>query len=135
MKHRKQMRRMSKTTAAQEKECREVREQLRQETGHCEICGHDSTRVKWGQVAWAIHIHEIARGALRQRSLDKRFALLVVCFPCHEELGSRKEWPDARQLAVLKRQRPEDYDLRAFNRLIGRGPNRITEQDVEAYKT
>jgi hypothetical protein len=34
------------------------------------------------------------------------------------------------QLAVLKKRRPADYDLAAYNRLIGLGPNRITEEDV-----
>ena len=127
------MRSRSKKTAAREDECRDFRVAFRKEVGHCEICGHDPTRVKYGQIAWVIHIHEISRGALRLKSLDKRFAILAVCWRCHEELGNRTEWPDARQLAVLRRSRPEDFSLEKFNQLVGRGANRITEEDVEAY--
>lgn len=78
--------------------------------------------------------HEIARGALRQKSLDKLFCLLCVCRRCHEELDSRKKWPEARQLAVLRHARPGDYDLVAYNELVNpRAPQRITETEVDHY--
>jgi len=129
------MRRVSKKTAARIAECRDFRQQLVRETGHCEICKHDPSRVRPGGIVWALHVHEIARGQHRQKALDKRFALLVCCYLCHvERLDSRAEWPEARQLAALKRSRPRDYDLAAYNELVGYGPERITEEEVSAHE-
>ena len=127
------MRRVSKKTAARNAECRDFREQFAAEVDRCEICGHERTRSYPGRIVWALHIHEIARGALRAAALDKRYAILRVCYRCHEALGNRREWPDARQLAALRRSRPKDYDLVAFNALVGRGPERVTEEDVRKW--
>lgn len=127
------MRYQSKKTAARERECHEFRWLFTQEVCRCEACGHDPTNVKPGQIRWRLETHEIARGSLRQKALDKRYAILRVCLPCHDEMGNRREWPDARQLAALRKSRPDDYDLVAFNKLVGRGPNRITQEDVDAY--
>ena len=126
------MRRASKKTAARIAECADFRAQLKREVGHCELCGHDPHWVRPGSIAWALHTHEIARGPNRQKALDKRFALLVLCYRCHmERIHGNEEWPESRQLAVLKRSRPSDYDLAAYNTLVGRGPNRITETEEE----
>jgi len=128
------MRPISPKTAARLADCRDWRKALVREVGRCELCGHDPRRVRPGGIAWALHVHEIARGRNRQKALDKRYAVLVVCWRCHEErLSSRAAWPEARQLAALKRSRPFDYDLEAYNRLVSRGPERITEAEVEAY--
>ena len=127
------MRRISKKTAVRIAEATEFRRALVSEVQHCEICGHAPGRVGPGRVAWALHVHEIARGKHRNKALDKRFAVLVVCFRCHmEQLDSREQWPEARQLAVLKRSRPADYNLEAYNELVGHGSERITEADVFA---
>lgn len=115
---------------------RETRRNLVREVGRCEICGHDPARVKPGNVAWALHVHEIARGPNREKALDQRYAVLVLCWRCHvERVHGDEDWPEARQLAVLKRRRPEDYDLAAYNTLIGRGPYRITEEGVAQWIT
>lgn len=124
------MRRMSKKTAARAAECRSFRQQLVREVGRCEICGHDPNRVRPGCVSWRLHVHEICRGVHRQKALDKRYATVVVCLPCHDALDDTAEWPESRQLAALKRSRPGDYDLAAYNALVGYGPGRITEADV-----
>lgn len=127
------MRHQSKNAAARLKKARVIREILKQEVGKCELCSPDLRTRPWG-IPWGLQVHEIARGSHRHKALDKRFALLVVCPTCHElNLSSRKEWPEARQLAALRHSRPRDYDLKAYNKLIGCGPNRITEEEVEAW--
>jgi hypothetical protein len=113
------------------RECRKFREALMQRVGRCDICLHDPKRVRPSDIAWEMCVHEIARGTHRQKALDKPFATLVLCYLCHYELHNGKTyWTEAMQLAVLKKRRPADYDLAAYNRLIGLGPNRITEEDV-----
>ncbi len=75
------------------------------------------------------------RGPLRQKSTGKRFASLVLCYPCHmQRVHGNEDWPEARQLAVLKRSRPEDLDLPAYNKLKGYGPQRITESDLNKWQ-
>jgi hypothetical protein len=129
------MRRTSKKTAARQRQCKALRKELIAEVGRCEICGHDPQRQLCGSVQWDLCVHEIARGAHRQKALDKRYAVLVLCWACHTmRIHGTEHWPEARQLAVLKRSRPDDYDLAAYNALIGYGQNRITEDDVLAAK-
>ena len=125
------MRRQSKKTAARERECREFRRALVAEVGRCELCGH----MGWVVPSTSAHkrglcCHEIARGIHRQKALDQRCAILVVCPICHDELDG---WPEERQLAVLKRSRPANVDLAAYNALIGWGESRITAADVDAW--
>lgn len=82
----------------------------------------------------ATDCHEIARGIHRMRARGQRIASLGVCRECHDKLSSRAEWPEARQLAALRRSRPDQYDLAAYNALVGRGPCRITEEEVSVWK-
>ena len=71
----------------------------------------------------------------RQQALDKPYAILVLCWGCNgEAVEDRAAWPEARQLALLQRLAPADYDLAAYNALVGRGPNRITQEDVDQWK-
>ncbi len=128
------LRRQSTKTRKRNRECREFRQELVAWVRHCEVCGHDPTRVQSGGVAWSLVCHEIARGPTRLSALDQSYAVLVVCFNCHQEIHFGKEpFPEAKQLACLKLSRPQDYDLQAYNALKGRGPNRITEEDVEEW--
>ncbi len=123
------LRRESKKHAARRRACAPFRRELIRKVGRCEKCGR-----RW----WAVDKldpHEIARGAHRQKALDKPFAVLIVCRQCHEEFDDTHAWPYARQLALLKRSRPEDYDLTAFVKLLGDGPKRITEAEVDAWLT
>jgi hypothetical protein len=124
------MRRISKKTAA-----RKFREQLKREVGHCELCRYDPSGMKYGEPLRAMHQHEIARGPFRDKARDKRYAVLWLCCSCHQlRIHGNEDWPQSRQLAVLKKSRPKDYDLDAFNALIGWGPDRITAADVAAWK-
>lgn len=109
---------------------------MRDGIGKCEICGHSPTWPWKDQPAFmsALAVHEIARGTHRQKAVDKRYATLVVCGVCHERLGSKADWPEARQLAVVKFRRPKDYSLVAYNELVNpRAPQRITEEEVNRY--
>jgi hypothetical protein len=80
-------------------------------------------------------VHEVAGGACRALSLDKPYACLVLCAYCNlYEVEDKRKWPQARQLAVLMRKSPEDYDLAAFNYLVNpNAPNRITQEEVDAW--
>ena len=80
--------------------------------------------------------HEIANGPDRQKALDQPYAILVLCWWCNaHEVTDKRQWPQARQLAVLKARAPDSYDLAAFNTLVGRGPRRITEEDVLSWNS
>jgi len=81
--------------------------------------------------------HEICNGPLRQRALDKEFAVLIVCrYPnfckqtdCHREVQA---WSEAKQLALLYLRRSDSYDLKAYLTLTNpRAPQRITQEEVD----
>lgn len=111
-----------------------LKAELLAEIGRCEVCGHNPKRVSRGNVAWALHLHEIARGCQRHKARGKRCASLLVCSMCHmTRLASRSQWPEARQLACLRKSRPAEYDLGVYNALVGWGPNRVTEEEVNNY--
>ena len=118
------MRRQSKKTATREAEAKPILDALKAEVGRCEKCG--LTRQQ-------LEAHEIARGSHRNKARGKRFATIILCPPCHDELGDTKAWPHARQLCILRQSRPDDFDLAAFNELMGRGPQRITEADIAEW--
>jgi hypothetical protein len=79
-------------------------------------------------------VHEIARGPNRQEALDKPYAVLVLCPVCHDTIhfGKGVHWPATRQLALLKASRPGDYDMEAYNELVG-PPRLVTEEEVEQW--
>ena len=78
-------------------------------------------------------MHEIARGSRsRQKAIDSPFATIVTCRRCHDEkLHGGGVWTEVRQLALLMARAPNDYDLMAYNRLVGFGPNRIEQWEVD----
>lgn len=105
--------------AKRNREVKDFRQALKEEIGHCEICKQPRT---------LLDCHEIARGPARVRALDARYAILVLCRDCHNEVGlSPATWTVARQLSVLKKSLPEDFDVAAINELLTR---RISEEDV-----
>ena len=57
----------------------------------------------------------------------------MLCSACHEDVDDTREWPEARQLAVLMESRPGHMDLAAYNVLKGYGPNRITTDDIDEW--
>ncbi len=103
------------------------------------ICGHSPLRLWLDKPVECSYLccHEIARGANRQKALNKPYALLVLCGWCNEYVVTdKRKWPEARQLAVLKSRSPEDYSLEAYNLLVNaRAPNRITSEEVDFYLT
>ncbi len=102
------------------------------------ICGHSPTQPHFGKppASSQLCVHEIANGPHRDKSLDKPYATLVLCWHCNGHVVTdKKEWPQARQLAVLLDADPASYDLPAFNALVNpRASNRITTQDVASYR-
>jgi len=125
------MRHRSKKTAARERACRPFCTQFRSDVDYCELCGNKFTSYGYRR----FEQHEIAGGPLREKARDKRYAILGLCYDCHRRITNETGWPRARQLAILKRSRPTDYDLAAFNALVGFGKHRITEEDVDACST
>lgn len=107
-------------------------ESMAEDSGQCELCRYDPTRERHGL---ALVRHHIMRGPLRQKSTGKRFATLILCRKCHmERIHGNENWPEARQLALLKRVRPGDYDLSAYNAIKGYGPERIAEADIAKWE-
>lgn len=128
MKRRKPLRRQSRKTARRTAACRDGRRELVLEVGRCEVCGHN----------WLLDldVHEIANGPHRLMALDKRFALLVACWPCNsEQLTDKRKWPVSRQLSLLKKSRPADYDLEAYVATFHpRAPRVITQDEVDEWE-
>lgn len=103
------MRPVSKKRQALMRRVKPIRDALRTEVGHCEICERHRG---------ALDVHEIGRGSWREACLGERCALLVVCRYCHDaELSSAAEWPESRQLALLARCRSQDFDLTKYLQL------------------
>lgn len=106
------MRRVSGKRAARDREAKPARESLVARVGRCEFCGrHD---------VWLV-AHEILRGSYRVDSQDQPYAQLVLCDGigdfCHPLMDGRS-W--AEQLAILRRSRPEDFNLSKFHALAQR---------------
>ncbi|MEN6546766.1 MAG: hypothetical protein ABFE07_12080 [Armatimonadia bacterium] len=117
-----------RTTPAERKTEAELRA-FRAEIASCMCC----ERPLPGE---ALYCHEIARGCHRAKARGKRFATLVLCFTCHNEMDSAAQWPLPRQLALLRLRNARDYDLRAFNELLWGAPHTIEPKEVnlELYR-
>lgn len=116
-----------------------LRRHLVFESRGCELCGYSSHHHNPAMpVALSkLACHEIYNGASgRSLSLDKPYALLVLCQFCNQHLMTDKGlWPESRQLCLLKLRSPARYDLGAYNKLVNpRAPNRTTQSDVDAWK-
>ena len=117
------MRSVSKKRQALMRDVKPIRDALRDEVGCCDICGCSRG---------TLDVHEIARGHLREACLGERCALLVVCRSCHsEKLSQASEWSESRQLALLAKRRPQDFDLHRFLEITSpRAPRRIEIHEV-----
>ena len=131
------MKRQSKKARQRAAEAKPIRDALRQEVGQCEVC---ECSPEWPHrdlppVMSQLDVHEICRGPHRQKALDKRYALLVVCRKCHDgPISSRKQMPEPKQLAILFQSRPWDFDLRAYLELTNPdAPSRISPNEVKHY--
>lgn len=134
------MRSISPKRRSRMAEVKPIREALiaKRERGGCMNCGHseDHPHRRLPLSCSQLCCHEIANGPLRDKALDKPYAILVLCWHCNgEEMEDSAKWPEARQLALLQAEAPEDYDLVAYNFLVNpRAPNRITQGEVDAYR-
>lgn len=101
--------------------------------GECEACGCSPSNRK-GRMAemTKLAVHEIACGSHRQKALDKPYAVLVLCWQCNSgPFHNRGEWPESRQLALLARSRPKDFNLTAYLELTSpRAMKRIEIHEV-----
>ncbi len=103
----------------------------------CMICGCSGRRPnrRLPPEQSALCCHEIANGPLRDAALDKPFAILVLCWHHNQKMHDKQTWPEARQLAVLQRRTPHNYDLEKYNELVNpAAPNRITQAEVDAWR-
>lgn len=119
------MKRMSDKAKARYKEAKPIRDSLRESVGRCEVCD----RAYFTGSVTPLDVHEISRGVHRQKSLDKLFALLVVCRWCHDQLGDARQWSEARQLALLAERRLYDWDLEAY--LMLTSPKAMKRIEIE----
>ncbi len=115
------MRQNTLKRAALNRAAAKVRKQIVAEVGQCELTGVFDT----------LALHEIARGGSRGQSQDKRYAVLCLANkPIDGGLSAHRvveRWPVAKQLMLLRWNRPDDFDLAAFNQLVNR---RVTEEEV-----
>lgn len=114
----------AKRTAAREREAWQFRYDLCAEVGRCERC---MRRKRVNEIA----CHEICSGnGLRQRALDKGYAILVLCQPCHDKTQIEKK---PRQLARLYLAAQDRFDLLAYNLLVNpKAPKAIELDEVLA---
>lgn len=115
------MKRKSPRRAQREADQHDDRERLRAEIDRCEVC----------QERPANALHEIPRAGVRSYIVGNPACILGVCDPgCHQLMDS-KEWPKAKQVALLRLRRPHHFDLPAVNRwLIGR----VTIEEVREWE-
>lgn len=103
------MRRISPKRRQRNAAAQPFRDELLASVSRCEWCGRHSN---------GLCVHEILRGnGLRQKAMDQLYAVLVLCDECHNLMGGR---PWSEQLAILRRSRLYDYDLRRFHELAKR---------------
>ena len=128
------MRFQSKKRQARMAEVKPIRQGLIDRVGECELCGASAVRPNRSRMPGLSQLccHEIANGPHRDKALDKPYAILVLCWYCNgNEVTNKREWPEAKQLALLALSRPEDFDVRAFCSLINpNAPNRVTYEEV-----
>lgn len=114
-----------------------VRDGLLRRHAACMICRHSPAHPWRGKPRELSQLccHEIAQGKHRHKALDQPCALLVLCAWCNLYVVTDKSaWPETRQLALLRRLSPRDYDLGAYNQLVNpRAPRRITPEEVRAW--
>ena len=104
----------------------------------CWICG---TEDRDGKRIWPIReqnqicVHEIASHAgMRLKFLDKPCATLVLCWRCNLVVEDRSEWPEERQLNLLREKAPSDFDLRLYLELTNpRAPRRIEIEEIDFW--
>ena len=128
------MRSRSKKFRDRAKEAKPFRDALIDLVGECEISGHSPAR-PWPEMpkeCSELCVHEIACGPHRQKALDQAYAVLVLSNYANQHMVTDKsEWPEARQLAVLAKSRPLDFNLEAYLKLTSpKAMHRIEIEEV-----
>jgi len=130
------MRRQSKKFKERSRQAKTVRDALIARAKRCMICGASP----WNPVHPFSELnqlccHEIAGGPLRQKFLDLPYGILVLCYFCNQyEVEDKSKWPQSRQLGVLLKKSPENYDLTAFNYAVNpNAPRRIEQHEVDEW--
>lgn len=100
------MRRVSKKRRKLNDEVREWRQNKVNEVGKCEMSGFDSQ-----SCTGMLGVHEIGSGHTRSLFLSEACGVLVLCYGHNQFCHSI---PKETQLALLKLNRPEDYDYDRF---------------------
>lgn len=130
------MRQRSATRRKRESEAKSFRDQLVATVAECENCGCSpaSRQGRMPELA-SLAVHEIASGPDRQKALDKPYAVLVLCWQCNSgPFQNRGEWPESRQLALLAKKRPKDFDLTAYLELTSpRAMRRIEIEEIVSW--
>jgi hypothetical protein len=111
----------TKKRAAIDRKAKPVRDALVERVGVCEYCG---------QPAYSnnpLVAHEVTGGGIRAKSQAQPCGQLVLHYwNCHPKIHT---FSKAKQLAILKHRRQEDFDIEAYYLLIDRRfPD---EEDIE----
>lgn len=134
---RKPLNRVSKKRQRLAKAAAGVRREWINKARACMVCGHSSANPnRTLPIAMSkLVVHEISNGPQRGVSLDKPYCCLVACVFCNEyKLVDKREWPEARQLCLLKVRAPRRYNLRLYIKHTSpNAPQRITAAEVRAY--
>jgi hypothetical protein len=118
------MRRISKKRQALKDQHDEARE------AYCRL--HDCKCLWCG--ATPVSVHEIARGQARARAYAEPSTWMPLCWPCNSgPFNDKGKWPEAAQLALKYLRDAQHYDLVRYNAVVGYGPERITQEDVDQW--
>ena len=95
----------------------------------CWICGW-TTRKRWPHKSWLPHLetHEMVRKSQSPRKWCHPANFFRVCQHCHQE--DIPYLSLARQLAYKKMHDSDNYSVSEIIRILGRGPDAVTEEDV-----
>jgi hypothetical protein len=115
---------------------------LIKKAGRCECCRKKTDGWWIPQDRGKYEIHHIAGGPYRKPTLCERSCCLVLCWKCHDKIDSVEQvegtqdtfrvYPRARQLAMLKKSRPDHYCLETYNSIVR---PMVAEEDVEEWDT
>lgn len=107
--------------AAQDRQANQWRQQRCYEIGACELCGTRDLTI--------LSLHEVVRGGVRRFVYTNPALTICLCNgerDCHTFVS---RWSAAKQIALLRIRRPNDFSFTEFNRWSTR---KLDLADVEA---
>lgn len=110
----------SKKRAAAEREAGPVFDTFKAEHPLCWHC----------RVRPTTDIHHLCRGANKAKTYSDRRGLFAACRKCHDRLGDYGKVSLIVQIATKKLRDPEYYDLAWLNKMRGKAPNAIDDNDL-----